>query len=458
MSKVKKVLAIILSMAMILGMSLTTFAAPSTSASINISGLVENDNTLIRVYPVVVWDSDANDWDVSDWVTEGNIDIETGTANWDGLKTDATKEGTTPDPVYDETVNTSSVEITGLDIGMYLILAEGDDTTYEVMGVQTYTYENDNLIGPLEADVYAKGEGYPVDKTFTVEDAKTIVGYGDEISYDITATFPSFADNSVDKTFWIEDQPDGLSIQNIVVKVNDVVLTEGDDYTLSQAVPAAKDQAVRVTFTEAFIGETNEHATQSVLITVKAKVETTGTYSNTADSNKGSDEKPTVDRDTGSMTLTKKDETLENVLAGAVFEIWKDGKAVSFVSTGNSDEYRVALDTEEGNTQLTVGDDGTTKGQLILLGLSEGTYIIKEIKAPDGYAKIQYFNKVIAFSDSTDPAEDNTIHLEFDVQNSKLSSLPETGGMGTTIFTIGGCVIMIAAAGLYFASRRKESK
>ncbi len=42
--------------------------------------------------------------------------------------------------------------------------------------------------------------------------------------------------------------------------------------------------------------------------------------------------------------------------------------------------------------------------------------------------------------------------------DTKLSSLPSTGGIGTTIFTVGGCAIMIAAAGLFFASRRKESK
>ena len=46
--------------------------------------------------------------------------------------------------------------------------------------------------------------------------------------------------------------------------------------------------------------------------------------------------------------------------------------------------------------------------------------------------------------------------MEDAIPNTKLSTLPGTGGIGTTIFTIGGCVIMIAAAGLYFASRRRQ--
>lgn len=44
------------------------------------------------------------------------------------------------------------------------------------------------------------------------------------------------------------------------------------------------------------------------------------------------------------------------------------------------------------------------------------------------------------------------------ITNTKLSSLPSTGGIGTTIFTIGGCAIMIIAAALFFASRRKSAK
>lgn len=44
------------------------------------------------------------------------------------------------------------------------------------------------------------------------------------------------------------------------------------------------------------------------------------------------------------------------------------------------------------------------------------------------------------------------------IPNTKLASLPSTGGIGTTIFTIGGCAIMIIAAALFFASRRRAVK
>ena len=47
---------------------------------------------------------------------------------------------------------------------------------------------------------------------------------------------------------------------------------------------------------------------------------------------------------------------------------------------------------------------------------------------------------------------------EAEMADTKLASLPGTGGIGTTIFTIGGCVIMIAAAGLFFATRKKAEK
>jgi len=45
-----------------------------------------------------------------------------------------------------------------------------------------------------------------------------------------------------------------------------------------------------------------------------------------------------------------------------------------------------------------------------------------------------------------------------EITNTKLIALPSTGGIGTTIFTVAGCAIMIAAAGFFFATRKKEEE
>lgn len=51
-----------------------------------------------------------------------------------------------------------------------------------------------------------------------------------------------------------------------------------------------------------------------------------------------------------------------------------------------------------------------------------------------------------------------TALLDEAIPNTKLSTLPGTGGIGTTIFTIGGCAIMVVAAGLFIASRKKAEQ
>ena len=44
------------------------------------------------------------------------------------------------------------------------------------------------------------------------------------------------------------------------------------------------------------------------------------------------------------------------------------------------------------------------------------------------------------------------------IQNTKLGTLPSTGGMGTYLFTIIGVVVMAGAAGAFFISRRRGSE
>lgn len=110
-------------------------------------------------------------------------------------------------------------------------------------------------------------------------------------------------------------------------------------------------------------------------------------------------------------------------------------------------------------TTLTTADDGT----VTVKGLKAGDYYFKEVVAPDGYS---INDKDIAFTmaETTDkttgvvtgvaPTQPELIKM----YDSKLSALPSTGGMGTTLFTIAGCAIMVAAAGFFFASRKRVNK
>lgn len=139
----------------------------------------------------------------------------------------------------------------------------------------------------------------------------------------------------------------------------------------------------------------------------------------------------------------------------------------------------------------------TAAGQIELKGLAAGTYYIKETKAPAGYSVNATAVKVeitgLKFNDNdeltgwTIKVNDQDVasfvygtneggqtkfvrsdvikkdgkteyNTGYDILNTKITALPATGGIGTTIFTIVGCGIMIAAAGLFFASRRKENR
>ena len=78
----------------------------------------------------------------------------------------------------------------------------------------------------------------------------------------------------------------------------------------------------------------------------------------------------------------------------------------------------------------------------------------KETKAPTGY-KVKPENESFTIVANEEKEVDAG---EITFKDTKLSALPSTGGIGTTIFTIAGCLIMVTAAGLFFASRKRTNK
>ena len=466
MKKIKKILAAVMTLAMVLGMSMTSFAAVShepvesgNTGSIKVTGLATTEEVTVNIYQIVSWNQADGSWDVADWVTPAyvtigdNTDIQWENIRQNDLDSDAIKAAT------EQKTSSGEVTFSNLPIGAYLIVAAGTNTQYAAMGTLTYTYDSTtNLMVPANTTIAAKGSTYDVTKTLTNTDDE-FVFRGDVVEFTIGSTFPSFDDvNEKERAFSITDTPTGLQITDVVVYVGGTdagnQLTFGTDYTLTsngetldeQLTGVEENDPVTVNFTDAFIGD-NAHAGQSVTIYITAKVTSDTGFSNIAETDKGGKTEEPVTGESGTVTIKKEDEN-DKPLAGAVFNVYRDGELLTFVPGVGEGNYKLALNEERGIADVIT----PASGLITITGLEEGEYTIVETKAPDGYS----------IEDLTDMKEEISAEgnheVNFTVQDSKLASLPETGGIGTTIFTIGGCIIMIAAAGLFFASRRKSSK
>ena len=237
--------------------------------------------------------------------------------------------------------------------------------------------------------------------------------------------------------------------------------TDGDEIT---TLPAAEDQKVRVRFTSAYIGTDNGHAGQTVTVEVKAQITDADTFVNKASSDKGS--KPSeVNGKLGSITINKYDEKYvpgnanNKLLADAEFSIAPKNnpkEKIQFVLVAEKDNdgksiYKKATAEEINDQKVTKVTNIVAKaGVVVAKGLDDGEYTIVEEKAPAGYS-------VVSVDDVTILNGDNPVATA-DVSDTKLHSLPHTGGMGTYLFTIIGVVVMAGAAGAFFISRRKGSE
>ncbi len=335
-----------------------------------------------------------------------------------------------------------------------------------------YTYSPTLVYVPVNSKtpitVQTKGAENQVTKTVSAGDES--VAAGDEVQYTVTVQYPYISANYTNPTFKITDTLTKATflIDDAAHKVA-VNGVESDNYIISDSNGTA-------TLTIDFVKYDPSKAGDTITITYWVKVAGDVSSENPLENKVTSELKLTPDGESTKteykvvstpvkVVIEKFDaDNNSKLLPGATFELYK-GSTTDYVE-GTSVPVATKITGEDGRLTF----DG--------LDAQENYYIVETV-APDGYkvdkTPIQlerpdnYNNPT---KTTTPPSEVNGVRTitttytfnDFGsngihrVANTTLSALPETGGIGTTIFTIGGCIIMIAAAGLFFASRRKSSK
>ena len=575
MKKMKRLWAALLTLAMVLGMSMTTMAAapnPATDVkTVDVENLEPGVTVTAYQFIKATYNETNDGFTGYEWLVDGDSNSNVKAGDTVTIKTGTTDEvvGLTSDFITalaasDLTKLTNTATATAdangkatlsLKPGTWLILVtSGDDTSkvYNPMVASVYYAKSgsDNTMDgdPVDASenwtlettgAYAKTSDLTITKTVD-DDTKEIerdrtktenIAKSEKATFTVNTTIPSYSDAYLDTgdhklTFEIKDTinaglrycgapKDTVQVTAPKKTVNGVSVDaeRGTDYTVTYYDKDEKELTTDkyeteaayfiVSFSPAYLKSLAAATDRAVTITYKAFVTTavsvvtpgentvTLTYSDTPSSTKDKTASEKVytfdldgDNEGGAFTKVKEDK--KTPLAGATFTLYRtyeNGK----------------LDDAFGS--YTTGDDGTIRfhglgalekdaqGDVKENQSGTGAYYLKETEAPAPYTVNDTIYKVevvdiirASATDDTvtgytvkvsDPKTGETIGTTtftvssgkiqasgstVNIVNTKIINLPSTGGIGTTIFTIGGCVIMIAAAFLFFANRRKSSR
>lgn len=478
MSKVKRILSVIMAMVMVLAMSVPTFAADG-KATITLKNF-ENANKVEYMQIIQKDETKTSGWaftngagkcfteafgltdseDVQQQVIWGlikyndnSVKLPTGVTavTATAAKIDLALSKVAALTGFTVATNKESIEVNAA--GVYAIKAEETGFTYKT--ATAYVGFGEPYPALTNAEVTAKKSPTSVDKT--VADDDHVVAIGDIVTYTIEAYVPFIdAANTENRTFTITDKITGADYYLTGAGSISSVTMVGMNDQVGTIEPNAEGTGFTINLNSLVTDTSNPNAGKKIIVTYTAKVKEL-TVENTAGSHAagveyGGNNVP-VKLFTGEITLLKYGDSDEkNVLKDAEFEVSKGEAATPLkFKLQENGNYRYAPDAEDASTVVKTN----AEGKIVVEGLNVGTYHFKETKAPEGYS-INTDGKDITLTQTG--VATATVKASDKLNDTKLNALPSTGGIGTTIFTIGGCAIMIVAAGLFFATRRKTQK
>ena len=469
MSRTKRMVSLVLIMAVLASMAVTAMAA---NDSITIKNArkgekyqlyklfdlsVDNaDNPNAYTYTVnSAWKS-FFDGEGAEYITlvDGRVDdIKNGKTGAADLAEAAAAWSGKPAPVKTETCETTGDALEGtvvfeeLENGYYLITSSLGTVamTETAPGKSVVEIDEKNPVDTITKQVKEDSTGVYGEKN----DAQV----GDKVEFKSVATILKNTRNV--KIY--DTMEAGLTYNAGSVEIAD--LTKGTDYTVDENTDG---YAFVITLNESYLNKL-EKAETDLTLTYTATLNEKAIVITGNEGNKSTEIDDQINKiritfgdaqfvEAETVTTTHKFSVHKHAkdstanLAGATFSLKKGDTVVKLIKIDEKN-YRVANgeETGAGETFTTVED-----GDIVIWGVdSDNDYALEEISAPDGY------NKLAADVPVTVNADNST---RVDVENNTGTQLPTTGGMGTKMFYIVGMMLMTGSAVMLITKKRMKAE
>ena len=353
-----------------------------------------------------------------------------------------------------------------LSFPFYELNSDGSYTDTELTDIHLYPKNTTETITP-EKEITTKNEDAAGHNNYNV---------GKEIGFKLSTKIPAnIGVKEVDgvtphyNTFGLIDTHDTTLTFNpagaheLKVADTDIVLEGNTDYTIVVGEPVVEGkETFKVKLTQAGINKLAEQGGKTLEFTYTMKLNAqavmdeknvnkvtveygreTGDFNDVVTS--PGNEKVVY---TGGYRFIKTDVSTEKPLAGAEFVVRDAASAGKYLKIDDTTKEISWVDSYDTATKFTTGADGIVD----IKGLTYGTYYLEETKAPTDYVKL---SERIAFTVAFDSYKTTTT-TPHNVANTPKGFLPSTGGKGIVLF-VGLGIVMVALAGAYFVSRRKEA-
>ena len=494
----KKLMAALLAVAMVCAMAIPAFAAASGNnkddkGSITINKAVAGeDYTIYKMFDLNSFDTDANDgagtysYTVdSNWAdffaanAAGStyITLKNGHPTWVGDENAETYKQfakvaldyAAKKPITatkKATATTNTVSFTGLDLGYYLV----DTSLGALCGLDT-TKPDATINEKNDKPDIDKKVGDSTTKAWVNENTAKI---GDTVNYKVTITVQT-ANNG----YVLHDtMSEGLTFNkdSVKVTVNNADVAASGHYTLVTE-GLTDGETFNIKFEDSYIATlaagTDIVVTYSAVVNDKAKVDS-DENKNEAHLVYGNDHE-TTHKETKTylyeFDLIKFNGSNGKLLGGAQFKLFDaatNGNEIKLVKNTDG-TYRVAT-ADEITGNKTEDHIETVAGQTVKIsGLDKKVYWLQETVPPAGFnalperaeVDLTHGSRKVTTGYLTDGTYDEANASSIGgvaVENNAGTTLPGTGGIGTTIFYVVGGGLMVAAAILLITKKRMENR